>query len=211
MDIAREQSEAIVAQEQLMHKSTMNQIYQTLSIQELIGIPSVNNNNTNTSQYFPTSSILKSSKAKIQFQLMIECCDDPANHIHTARMKIINLLTLEQKAYKWFGDKIPHGYFGIKIPEIISKWNIPSKNINNIDNGSDTTQQQDKKMNLLLLLQSEIEIIENAMYSLSEQVEGDLGLMIPKKFIEARNDAISKGLISDPSKKKDDLIVIDDD
>jgi hypothetical protein len=39
------------------------------------------------------------------------------------------------------------------------------------------------------------------MYSLSEQEKGDLGLVLPKKFIEARNDAIAKGLIKDDNIK----------
>lgn len=201
MDIAREQSEANVVQEQMMHKTTMNLIYQSLSTDELLGSCKCTTNDDppisspqSQSLYFPSSNILKSKQAREQLKKMIQC--DDTNH--TARMKIINLLTLESKAYKWFGDKIPYAYFGIQLPNTISGWDAKAKNSTN---GTCPIHRQ---------LTDEINTIENAMYCLSEQVEGDLGLMIPKKFIEARNDAISKGLIEDET-KKNDIIVLDDD
>ena len=55
----------------------------------------------------------------------------------------------------------------------------------------------------------EINLLKHSLYSLSEQEKGDLGLMLPKIFIEARNDSIARGFLKDQS--NDNLIILEDD
>lgn len=187
MDIAREQSETFATQEKTMHKSNINQILMSAAINEIIGNECENENNKNdinTSVYFPSSTLLTLAKVKNQFRNMLNSNSFP----NVTRGKIIHLLTLEKKAFKWYGDKIPYAYFAITLPDRISQWASSQENI-------------------MKELRGEIEHIEHAMYTLSEQEQGDLGLMIPKKFLEARSAAITKGLISN---HENEIIILDD-
>jgi len=102
-----------------------------------------------------------------------------------AKENIIKLLTLEKKAFKWFGAKIPYAYFGVTLADRIASWSTTS----------------------LPQLQIEIDHIEHAMYTLSEQEQGDLGLMIPRKFLEARAAATAQGIISN---NDSEIIILDD-
>ncbi len=192
MDMAREQSETIATQEKKMHSSNINQILMSVAIHEIIGNECECENDTNdeinTSVYFPSSTLLTLATVKNQFRNMLNSNSFP----NVTRGKIIHLLTLEKKAFKWYGDKIPYAYFGITLPDRISQW----------------ASSQANGENIMKELQGEIEQIEHAMYTLSEQVQGDLGLMIPKKFLEARSAATAKGLIS--NHYENEIVILDD-
>ena len=203
MDVAREQSESIVAEEQRMHKSSLNQILNSASIDEIIGLACNNTSNNhsnvdvvvNSSIYFPSSTLLTLTKVNNSLRLILK---NDTNNI--AREKILHLLTLEKKAFKWFGDVLPHAYFGITLPDRLAMWCNEKK---------DGNKKESYKQEVIVhQLQAEIDDIEHAMYSLSEQQQGHLGLMVPKKFIQARDIAIAKGLIS--NHEDDNVIILDD-
>lgn len=195
MDMAREQSESTVAEEQRMHKSSLNQILNSASIDEIIGFANNDSNVNvvvNSSMHFPSSTLLTLKQVNNNLRSILE--NDLPNNI--AREKIVHLLALEKKAFKWYGDVLPYAYFGITLPNRLAIW-CGAKEV--------TNQGEVYEHEVLHQLQSEIYDIEHAMYSLSEQQQGHLGLMVPKKFIEAKDIAIAQGLI-----EEDNVIIIDD-
>jgi hypothetical protein len=254
MDVAREQSETMVAQEQKLHDSSMKDIINAASIDDIIGTKtkeedddddtnistSTNTNTTaihshshqqsseqrclNSSIHFPSSTLLNLAKVKKQFRWILSLEEDDGSDIsnnHDLRTKIVHLFTLECKAFKWFGEKIPYAYFGITLPDRIVAWSDRSNDIDNDnDNGCilspEVIEKEDKertikdvqRQRLLKLLQIEIDLIEHGMYSLSEQEQGDLQ-KLPKIFMAAKRSAVTKGLIMDHS-CDDNLIIIDD-
>ena len=198
MDIAREQSEAIVAQEQTLQKCSFNDLLISAPIDDIMGkevgarpISSGCTTNKNTSFYFQSSILLTCNQTNSRLRLIL--ANDNTND---ARRKIIHLLILEKKAFKWFGDKIPHAYFSITLPSRIERWSL-----NEDEKITQKTTVGDQ-------LQTEIDDIEYAMYTLSEQQQGHLGLMIPTKFVEARASAVAKGLVEDDD--DNDIIILDD-
>ncbi len=202
MDEARERSEAIVAEEQKKQNSSLKTTMNTAPVEDIIGSTAsaagtsscIDDRCVNSSVHFKSSTLLTSMKVKNRFQSMMQLDTiDHSNPSQNLREKIIHLLTLEEKAFKWFGEKIPYAYFGIALTDRIGGW---------IDHES--------RDDLFNQIQSEINIIEHGMYSLSEQEEGDLGLMLPKIFIEARNSAKAKGLLPDNSGDDCNIIILDD-
>jgi hypothetical protein len=150
-------------------------------IEEIVGFQEDDRISDRTSSSISSlsSCLLASPIVKKTFQMMM--LFDLTNLSQTM---IKHLFQLERKAFKWFGEKIPYAYFGIVLPGKIGQWSI-------------TKTRKDDVTKLYEKLKKEVDIIEHCMYTLSEQEKGDLGLMLPKKFIEARNDAIGKGLIKD--------------
>jgi hypothetical protein len=185
MSEAHEQSRVTNTISQGQNRNTSDISRDTLNdamIEEIIGFQD-DGKGDNSSICALSSYLLGSPIVKKTFQMMMLF-----DLTHLSRTKIISLFTLERKALKWFGEKIPYAYFGIVLPARIGKWSI-----------TDTCQDNVKK--LYEKLKKEVDVIENCMYTLSEQEKGDLGLVLPKKFIKARNDAIAKGLIKDHSIK----------
>ena len=192
MDEARKQSEAASAAELEQNKQTTvsNRIMKTATIEEVIGFED-DGKSGNSSVHFLTSSLLTSTHVKKTFRAMM--LFDLSN---ISRKRIMHLLTLEKKAIKWFGKKIPYAYFGIELPKSISEW-------------SKGKFSQEHVFFLSKKIENEIEVIEHSMYTLSEQEKGDLGLMLPKMFVKARQKATTKGLIKDH--RENDVIVLDDE
>lgn len=188
-----DKSASMTPQHQKKNKSKSDQqLLHGASVEEIIGFDD-DGKGGNSSTHFLSSTLLDSAKVKRIFRNMMNL-DDEKNK---ARVNIVNLLTLEKKALQWYGDKIPFSYFGISLPEKIIEWGI-----------QDILSTEQVHV-LCKKLQNEINLLEYGMYILSEQEMGDLGLMLPKIFIKARNDAIMKGLVKDSN--NGNVVVLDDD
>ena len=124
---------------------------------------------------------------------------------------------LERNSIKWYGNKISYSLFSFCLPEKIVKWtrdiaddNFRGKVEEDWIKDADIGFKRRKVQALNEKLANEINLLKHSLYSLSEQVKSDLGLMCPRVFIKARSDAIAKGLMKD-HRKDNVLIILDDD
>lgn len=121
--------------------------------------------------FFLTSIVLKSEKIR---SALHEICNEGDIN---AKLQVIRFLTLEKKALKWYGITTAYAYFeydsllGIRSPQ--------SGNNNNDKDGCSANQ--------LVLIFTECDALERALYSLSEQ-----DMNVPKMFLQSRRKA--KGL-----------------
>jgi len=176
MDEARANSEVIVidnnSDDEALRAST----------EELLG-KHITGRGVKTSIFFPDSLVLQSKVAHDMFyQLLVH--DDTQQR---ARKEIVHFLTLEKRARKWFGLKVPQAYFQYSFQDKLVEWNAHPL--------SKKMTLWDRVQHLLPKLQDERAALELAMYSLSEQVKGGLGFNIPKLFVAAKDEAIKKGII----------------
>jgi hypothetical protein len=139
---------------------------------------------------FPKSHLLQSQKVKILFHTIVRMNGDDGI--------IRELLEIENKANKFYGDKLPEPFFRHILCNKIERWHDDSL-------GQKTVLSDDGLSDLIDKMKKEFHVIQNSIYSLSEQ---DETLQVPRLFISARANAIAKGLISH---QPDDVIMIDDD
>ena len=178
MDEARFQSEqSIILQERVDRKVEANIPF---TADEMLGFVG------GRSEQFPHSHLLKSSRLKMLFRALLDSFDADQGIVR-------KLLTIEKKAKSWYGD-VSEAFFRYTLCEKIEK--LYDKV------GNTPTLSSDQQANIIDQLKSEINSIEKAIYTLSEQAHG---LQVPKIFISSRDAAVSKGLI------ESDVIMIDDD
>jgi hypothetical protein len=184
MDAARMMSETTVRVRTEYDDSNSNEIIM-YDWKEMLGI------GTTESVAYPSSELLKSSKVKNLFYSLLISSDE-------AQKLVKKLLNLEQKSSKWYGKKIPIAFFRYNLARKIELW---EKNVS-----TSVPLQSWAVKDLISKLQSEISNMETAMYDLSQQVDGALGLKIPKIFMSAYKDAQKAGHLEDES---GEIIVID--
>jgi hypothetical protein len=184
MDAARIMSETTARVRTEYEDSNSNDIIM-YDWKEMLGI------GTTESIAYPGSALLKSNKVKNLFYSLLISSDE-------SQKLVKKLLNLEQKSSKWYGKKIPVAFFRYVLAKKIERWEYTV-------NSSHLLQSWVVK-DLIAKLQSEISKMETAMYDLSQQVDGALGLKIPNIFMSAYKDAIKAGHLEDESCE---VIVID--
>ena len=142
------------------------------------------------SKYFHFSVLLHSPLVRSVF-LSIACPE--------AKKELVRLLRLEQKANQWYGSVLPWAYFTYVATSRIEKW---ANDESGGSSGSDAEATKgetggEKAHDITALIRNEANILERALFALSEQ--HDNGLQnVPKIFIEARDDCAKKGLPDGP-------------
>lgn len=146
------------------------------------------------SKYFHFSILLRSPLVRSVF-LSIACPE--------AKRELVRLLRLEQKANQWYGSVLPWAYFTYIATSRIEKWaNDESGGGSDGGSGSDAEAKKGEKSgekaeDITSLIRNEANILERALFALSEQ--HDNGLQnVPRIFIEARDDCTKKGLPDGP-------------
>jgi hypothetical protein len=115
------------------------------------------------SMYYPCSILLRDKRVNGMFLETIVS----TNTSNRGKVEVIRLLNLEKKARKWYGTVLPFAYFEhVLRPRIVSHVG-----------GNSVT-----------MLSDESDILERAMFNLSEQSG-----MVPKVFLHAQRDASRLG------------------
>lgn len=184
MDAARIMSETTVHVRTEYDDSNSNDIIM-YDWKEMLGI------GTTESIAYPNSELLKSNKVKSLLYSILISSDE-------AQKLVKKLLNLEQKSSKWYGKKIPVAFFRYVLAKKIERWDYST--------GITSSLQGWMLKDLMAKLQREISEMETAMYDLSQQVDGALGLKIPNIFMKAYKDAQKAGHLEDEAC---DVIVID--
>jgi len=141
------------------------------------------------SKYFHFSILLHSPLVRGVF-LSISC--------PVAKKELVRLLRLEQKANQWYGSVLPWAYFRYVAAGRIEKW---AHNESGESSGSDADapkgETAEKARDITSLIRNEANILERALFALSEQHHNGLQ-NVPKVFIKARDDCAKKGLPDGP-------------
>ena len=141
------------------------------------------------SKHFHFSALLHSTLVRGVF-LSISCPE--------IKKELVRLLRLEQNAHQWYGSVLPWAYFTYVATGRIEKW----ANDESSSSGSDADVSKGEKSekaqeDLVSLIRNEANILERALFTLSEQ--HDNGLQnVPKIFIAARDNCAKKGLPDGP-------------
>ncbi len=180
MDEARIQSEQILLEER-NDTPKKRAVYTNDEMLGFVGSPSIQ---------FPMSYILQSRKAQVLFHTIIQMNGDHGI--------IRKLLEIENKATKFYGDKLPEPFFRYILCTKIEQWYDETL-------GQDAMLTAEVMSAIVDRVHEDFRMIEKSMYSLTEQ---DETLQIPKLFISAKEDAKAKGLLS---YQIDEVITIDDD
>ncbi len=178
LDEARVSSEqANLAMEQSRNQEMASVLDNADSV-DLIGL--VQDDVDIKSKYFPCSTLLRNRSVKKCFLKII----NSKSHINSSGKKeVIRLLNLEKKARKWYGTVLPFSYFEYILRHRIESWA-----------GANAAQMCQK-------LSHESDVLEKALYTLSEQQEGGVG-SVPKLFLTARRDASRMGKSIDPKESR---------
>ena len=179
MDQARIQSE----QFQVLHERNDEPKCTNYTDDEMLGFVG------SKSIRFPKSYLLESPKVKTLFHSLLQKQKDDGT--------VRDLFEIENKAIKYYGDSLPEPFFTL-LRVKIEIWHDEFL-------GEVTAFSDDGRSVLVDRIKNEIELIQRAMYSLSEQ---DEALQVPRLFISSKAIAIEKGLMS---RQKNDVIIIDDD
>ncbi len=142
------------------------------------------------SKHFHFSALLHSPMVRGVF-LSISCPE--------IKKELVRLLRLEQKAHQWYGSVLPWAYFNYVATGRIEQWaNDESSSSSGIDaDGSKGEKSEEAQEDLMSLIRNEANILERALFTLSEQ--HDNGLQnVPKIFIAARDNCAKKGLPDGP-------------
>jgi len=202
--------------------------------------------------HFPHSHLLSSIKVRTIFHsiLVAQHCQSQSRSssqphkndtIRVAKAEMVtikNLLSLEQKANKWYGDVTPKPFFGHVLCKRIESWysnsNRNSRSNHKMDNDNLNTTKNyivieededidnadnmdvdinvnvnvDEQSNNNILMKKMEDEVKAIENAMYNLSEQDVRLQVPKLFIEAREVAIEHGWIDQP---KDDVIIIDDD
>ena len=141
------------------------------------------------SKHFHFSILLHSPLVRSVF-LSIACPE--------AKKELVRLLRLEQKANQWYGSVLPWAYFTHVVTCRIEKWaNYESGGNSASDTEAKMGDNGEKAQDITSLIRNEANILERALFALSEQ--HDNGLQnVPKIFVEARDNCAKKGLPDGP-------------
>ena len=163
LDEARISSEQADMATEHSRKQTMELELKNSDMVSLLG--SVDDDKEIRSKHFPYSALL---------------CDQPVKRVlsiassdSSGKDQVIRLLNLEKKARKWYGTVLPFSYFSYCLRPRIECWLSAESNI-------------------CQKLSNESDIIEKAMFTLTEQVEGGLG-RVPRIFFDAQQEAFKQG------------------
>lgn len=150
MDEARLRSESLRKEQAELQKRAAQERLDTAGLSDL-------------KELFPGSWILKDSNNKLPLDAWVAAAA-------TIKHSLVRLLTLEKQAIKFYGAKLPGGYFQQLCVRLEDKCSSNNKNNNN-KKCSSSIQMDMKK---------ECEILQTALYSLSEQQGG-----VPRIFLTA--------------------------
>ena len=180
MDIARMESEFTILQEREQQKDSQSSY--DYSVTDILG---KEGDTWTNSVAFPHSDLLKCSNIRSFFRCLLDLDDVKRK----SRTRVSELLSLELKARKWYGEKLPVAYFQFGLRDrLLSDW------MNKKVQSTFTFDERDKAVESL---DKETNALKEAMFCLENQVPGDLGVNVPKLFVDARKSAITNGLISD--------------
>jgi hypothetical protein len=132
------------------------------------------------SKYFPCSTLLRNRSVKKCFLKII---NSKSNINSSGKKEVIRILNLEKKARKWYGTVLPFSYFEYTLCHLIESWA-----------NTNSAQMWQK-------LSHESDVLEKALYNLSEQQEGGVG-SVPKLFLTAQRDASRMGKSIDPEESR---------
>jgi len=163
LDEARISSEQADMATEHSRKQTMELELKNSDMVSLLG--SVDNDIEIRSKHFPYSALLCDQSVKRVLSI--------ASSDSSGKDLVIRLLNLEKKARKWYGTVLPFSYFSYCLRPRIECWLSAESNI-------------------CQKLSNESDIIEKAMFTLTEQVEGGLG-RVPRIFFDAQQEAFKQG------------------
>jgi hypothetical protein len=190
MDVARMESEFTILQEREQQKdSKMPSDY---SIKDLLG----GDGDTWThSVAFPHSDLLKCFNIRTFFGSLFQI--DAVER--KCRTQVVELLNLELKARKWYGEKLPVAYFRFGLRDrLLNDW------MNKKVQSTFTSGERDKAFQSIVM---ETNALKEAMYRLENQIPGDFGANVQKLFVDARKSAIKNGLMSDPNGRSGMIVI----
>ena len=164
LDEARISSEQADMATEHSRKQTMELELKNSDMVSLLG--SVDNDIEIRSKHFPYSALLCDQSVKRVLSI--------ASSDSSGKDQVIRLLNLEKKARKWYGTVLPFSYFSYCLRPRIECLLSAESNV------------------ICQKLSNESDIIEKAMFTLTEQVEGGLG-RVPRIFFDAQQEAFKQG------------------
>lgn len=163
LDAARLSSEQYNLDMEQSRNQEMTREVESADLVDLLGGTKEDVNVEVKSMYYPDSILLRNICVRRMFRATITS-NSKSNGV---KGRVIRLLNLEKKARKWYGTVLPFAYFEhVLCPRIVSSVGE----------------------NSVTMLSTESDILEKAMFNLSEQ----LG-MVPKVFLDAQRDASRLG------------------
>jgi hypothetical protein len=187
MDLARIRSEQHDQSEEERRRKHVDKRLEEASLEDIVGVEGSSDDGGHSkhsrSKFFHFSILLRSPMVRSIF-LSMSCSE--------AKKELIRLLKLEQKACQWYGSVLPWAYFTYVAAGRIESWAEDVADSKPSSDPSDVSAQD-----VTALIRNEACTLERALFVLSEQ--HDNGLQnVPKIFIEAREDAMKKGLPDGP-------------
>lgn len=147
----------------------------------------IHDNTTSNNEFFPTSVVLKSDKSRSSLR-------DICANGKEGRKLVIQYLSLEKKALKWYGIGTAYSYFQY---DSLSKLSSLNRIEINLEEENGCTGKKTDLDQMMLMLADENNKLERALYSLSEQ-----SMNVPKIFMTAKKNAMAEGLTTDPQSRK---------
>lgn len=188
LDEARISSEQADAAMEQSRKQEMERELKNANIVDLIG--SIDDDDTVEirSRHFPCSVLLRNKSVK---RVMTAVASGLGG-----KEPVIRLLNLEKKARKWYGTVLPYSYFEYALSPRFESW---AKELLAPTNAQAICQR----------LNHETDLLQNAMFNLSEQEEGGVG-NVPKMFLAAQREASENGktISAEKTAVEDDVEVV---